>query len=130
MFASHDIQPTALAAPRPRHGLSRLAGVLIVGGITLFLGACAHNGGEAPGVQWQFNAADAGSAGPMMYSVDSAPAGDTTVERSAIDAPAAEGSEHNAASACGQGDTSGWSDNCYVYRGGRDPVTGRAYTQL
>jgi hypothetical protein len=131
MFASHEIQPTAVAASRAKYGFCRLAGVLIVGGMALFLGACAHNGGQAPGVQWQFNTSDAGSAGPMMYAVDSSPVGDAAVERSAIAAPAAEGSEHNAsAPACGHGDTSGWSDNCYVYRGGRDPVTGRAYTQL
>jgi hypothetical protein len=99
--------------------------------MSLLLGACAHNGGDAPGVQWQFNTSDAGSAGPVMYGVDSASVGDVAVERSEIEAPTAAGSEHSAtAPTCGQGDTSGWSDNCYVYRGGRDPVTGRAFTQL
>jgi hypothetical protein len=131
MFASHKIRPTALAAPRAQHGFCRVSGLLIVGGMSLFLGACAHNGGDAPGVQWQFNTSDAGNAGPVMYEVDSAPVGDVAVERSAIEAPAAEGSEHSAsAPACGHGGNSGWSDNCYVYRGGRDPVTGRAFTQL
>jgi hypothetical protein len=131
MFASHKIRPTTLAAPRAQHGFRRVSCLLIVAGMSLFLGACAHNGGDAPGVQWQFNTSDAGSAGPVMYGVDSAPVGDVAVERSAIEAPVAAGSEHSgSAPACGHGDNSGWSDNCYVYRGGRDPVTGRAYTQL
>lgn len=104
---------------------------LIVGAMSLLLGACAHNVGNAPGVQWQFNASDAGSTGPAMYAVDSTPLADDTVETSPIEARRAEAAEHSAAApACGQGDTSGWSDNCYVYRGGRDPVTGRASTQL
>jgi len=132
MFASHEILATDVAAPRSKHGFRRVSGMLIVGATSLLLGACAHNGGDAPGVQWQFNTSDAGSAGPVMYGVDSGPVGDVAVERSEIEAPAAaEGSEHSAsAPTCGHGDTSGWSDNCYVYRGGRDPVTGRAYTQL
>ena len=42
----------------------RMGALLIVGAMSLLLGACAHNAGNAPGVQWQFNSSDAGSAGP------------------------------------------------------------------
>lgn len=102
----------------------------MVGAISLLLGACAHNAGNAPAVQWQYNSSEAGSAGPSMYRVDSEPLADVTVQDSAIEAPRADASEHSADTrACGQGGD-GWSSNCYVYRGGRDPITGRASTQL
>jgi hypothetical protein len=109
----------------------RIGTLLAVGAISVLLGACAHNGGEAPALQWQFNSSDASGppAGPGMFAVESSPLADVTVESAAVDAPAA--SEHSASPpACGKGGNSGWSDNCYVYRGGRDPVTGRAMTQL
>ncbi len=109
----------------------RIGTLLAVGAMSLLLGACAHNGGEAPALQWQFNASDAGAppAGPGMFAVESSQLADVTAESSAADAPAV--TEHNASPpACGKGGNSGWSDNCYVYRGGRDPVTGRAVTQL
>ena len=112
-------------------GFRRIGLVLAVGAMSLLLGACAHNGGEAPALQWQFNASDAGGspAGPGMFAVESSQLADVTVDSGVADAPA--GSEHNASPpACGHGGDSGWSDNCYVYRGGRDPVTGRAVTQL
>ena len=121
----------ALRKVQPEFDFRRIGPFLIVGAMSLLLGACAHNSGNAPSVQWQFNASDAGSTGPAMYAVDSAPLADSTVESSPIEAPRAEAAEQSAAApACGHGDTSGWSDNCYVYRGGRDPVTGRASTQL
>jgi hypothetical protein len=106
----------------------RIATLLAVGAMALLLGACAHNGGEAPALQWQFNSSDAGSpqAGPGMFTVESSPLADVTAEGPVAEAPAV--SEHSAT--CGKGGNSGWSDNCYVYRGGRDPVTGRAVTQL
>ena len=108
MFALHKI--------RPVFDFRRMATPVIVGAITLMLGACAHN---------------TGNAGPSMYAVESTPLADDTVESSPIDPPHSEASEQSAAApACGHGDASGWSDNCYVYRGGRDPVTGRASTQL
>jgi hypothetical protein len=121
----------ALHKNRPVFDFRRMGALVIVGAMSLLLGACAHNAGNAPSVQWQFNASDSGGTGPAMYAVDSAPLADNTVESSPIEAPRAEASEQSAAApACGHGDTSGWSDNCYVYRGGRDPVTGRASTQL
>lgn len=121
----------ALRKVQPEFDFRRMGPFLIVGAMSLLLGACAHNAGNAPSVQWQFNASDAGSTGPAMYAVDSTPLADNTVESSPIEAPRADASEQSAAApACGHGDTSGWSDNCYVYRGGRDPVTGRASTQL
>jgi hypothetical protein len=109
----------------------RIATFLAVGAMALLLGACAHNGGEAPALQWQFNASDAGGppAGPGMLAVESSPLADVTAKSPVADAPAV--SEHGASPpTCGKGGNSGWSDNCYVYRGGRDPVTGRAVTQL
>ncbi len=123
MFALHKIGPA--------FDFRRIVTFLTVGAISLLSGACAQNTGYAPGVQWQFNASDAGNAGPAMYAVESTPLADDTVESSPIDPPHSEASEQSAAApACGHGDASGWSDNCYVYRGGRDPVTGRASTQL
>jgi hypothetical protein len=121
----------ALRKVQPEFDFRRMGPFLIVAAMSLLLGACAHNSGNAPSVQWQFNASDAGSTGPAMYAVDSVPLADNTVESSPIEAPRTEAAEQSAAApACGHGDTSGWSDNCYVYRGGRDPVTGRASTQL
>ena len=114
-----------------RYDFRRIVTLLAVGAMALLLGACAHNGGEAPALQWQFNSSDAGSspAGPGMFAVESSPLADVTAESPVDEAPAL--SEHTAAPpSCGQGGNSGWSDNCYVYRGGRDPVTGRAVTQL
>ena len=109
----------------------RIGSLLAVGAMSLLLGACAHNGGEAPALQWQFNASDAGGspAGAGMFAVESSQLADVTVDGPAADAPAV--SEHSASPpACGKSGNSGWSDNCYVYRGGRDPITGRAVTQL
>jgi hypothetical protein len=109
----------------------RMGALLTVGAMAFFLGACAHNGGEAPALQWQFNSSDAGNpaSGPAMLAVESSPLADVTGESPAEDASAV--SEHGAsAPACGTGGDAGWSDNCYVYRGGRDPITGRAVTQL
>ena len=125
MFASQTIQLL-----RNNNAVRRGGTLLIVGAMSLFLGACVHNTGNAPAMQWQFNSSDAGSAGPAMYAVDSEPLADVTVQDSAVEAPRAEASEHSAAApACGHGGD-GWSSNCYVYRGGRDPITGRASTQL
>ncbi len=125
MFASQTIQ-----SPRSLNAVRRTGALLIVGAMSLLLGACAHNAGNAPAMQWQFNSSDAGNAGPAMYAVDSEPLADVTVHNSAVEAPRAEASEHSSASpTCGHGGD-GWSSNCYVYRGGRDPITGRASTQL
>ena len=106
----------------------RLGTLLAVAAVSLLLGACAHNGGEAPSLQWQFNSSDAGElpARPGMYAVESSQLADVPMESREPAPPAA--AEHS--SACGAGDKSGWSDNCYVYRGGRDPVSGRAVTRL
>jgi cell division septation protein DedD len=128
MSALQKMIPAAFGA---NYDFRRMGTLLAVGAMTLLLGACAHNGGEAPALQWQFNASDAGSpaASPGMFAVESSQLADVTVESPAADAPAA--SEHSASPpACGKGGNSGWSDNCDVYRGGRDPVTGRAVTQL
>jgi hypothetical protein len=78
----------------------RFSGLVIAGTAPLLLGACAHNVAETPALQWQVNAVEA-----------------------------TEGSgaaETSPATGCGE---SG-GDSCYVYRGGRDPYTGLAYTQL
>jgi hypothetical protein len=117
----------------PRRHLS-VALSLAAASLSLLLGACAQNNGAAPAMQWQFNSSEAGDASPQMYAVDTGPAVETPVERASL-APVskteAEDSEHSASSSnCGSADPSGWSDSCYVYRGGRDPVTGRAYRQL
>ena len=74
----------------------RIGMFLAVGAMSLLLGACAHNGGEAPALQWQFNASDAGGApaGPGMLAVESSQLADVTVESPAADAPAV--SEHSA----------------------------------
>ncbi len=60
----------------------RIATLLAVGAMALLLGACAHNGGEAPALQWQFNASDAGAppAGPGMFAVESSQLADVTAE--------------------------------------------------
>ncbi len=88
MFASQTIQ-----SPRSNSAVRRMGALLIVGAMSLLLGACAHNAGNAPAVQWQFNSSDAGSAGPSMYAVDSEPLADVTVQDSAVEAPRAEASE-------------------------------------
>jgi hypothetical protein len=83
---------------------NRFSGLLIAGAASLLLGACAHNVAETPALQWQVNTVEAtGDAGAAYGTVEAAP-----------DA------------GCG----AGGGDGCYVYRGGRDPVTGLAYTQL
>ena len=67
--------------------------------------------------------------GPYMYAID--PVENSAIEAAPVEEQAAEASTRSApASHCGAKDNSGWSDQCYVYRGGRDPKTGLAYTQL
>jgi hypothetical protein len=81
----------------------RAATPLIVGAASLLLGACAHNVADAPGLQWQV----------------------TTIEGADAQEGAAEASAGASSSLnCEQ------ADHCYVYRGGRDPLTGLALTQL
>jgi len=84
----------------------RASGLLIVGVASLLLGACAHNVVDAPGLQWQ------------VTTVETADA-----QEEALDASAGAASSLN----CGH---DGQSGECYVYRGGRDPITGLAFTQL
>ena len=128
MSASQKLNSAALGA---NYDFRRIGRLLAVGAMTLLLGACAHNGGEAPALQWQFNASDAGApaAGPGMFAVESSQLADVPVESPAADASAVS-APASTSPACGKDGNSGWSDNCYVYRGGRDPVTGRAVTQL
>jgi hypothetical protein len=73
----------------------RIAGLSIAVAASTLFGACAHNPGDVPALQWQVNTVDATQAQAPAYS------------------------------AAGRS-----SDSGYVYRGGRDPDTGRAYTQL
>jgi hypothetical protein len=82
---------------------NRFSGLVIAGAASLLLGACAHNVAETPALQWQVN----------------------TVAADGSDA-AYGAAETSSATGCGE---SG-GDGCYVYRGGRDPYTGLAYTQL
>ncbi len=121
-----------LATPgRSNHASCRFGGLLIVSVLSLALGACAHNGGDAPAMQWQFNSSEVGRTGPQMYQFGAA--ADETVERAVLAEPddVAPQAQHAAPAApCGHGAEPGWSDNCNVYRGGRDASTGRAYTQL
>ena len=81
---------------------NRFTALIIAGTTSLLLGACAHNVAETPALQWQVN----------------------TVEATGSDA-AYGAAETSPATACGES-----GDGCYVYRGGRDPHTGLAYTQL
>lgn len=86
-----------------RSGGRPVAGFVIAAAASAFLGACAHNPGDMPGLQWQVNTVDAAGAAPPAYGTAEAPA------------------------------SSGYAANgeaCCVYRGGRDPNTGLAYTQL
>jgi hypothetical protein len=83
---------------------NRLSGLVIAGAASLLLGACAHNVAEAPALQWQVNTVEATDGSSAAYGA----------------------AETSSATGCGE---SG-GDGCYVYRGGRDPHTGLAYTQL
>jgi hypothetical protein len=124
MFAFQKTPQIVEPKCRPQHGVRR-TGLILACGLALLAGGCAHNGGDAPALQWQFGSADS-APGPTMYSVE-------PVERSPIDvAPTqSQAAESSAAStACGSSSGAGWSDRCYVYRGGRDPKTGLAYSQL
>jgi hypothetical protein len=78
----------------------RFSGLVIAGTASLLLGACAHNVAETPELQWQVNTVEATEGGGTAYGAV----------------------ETSPATGCG--------DGCYVYRGGRDPYTGLAYTQL
>jgi hypothetical protein len=81
----------------------RVRALPIVGAMALFLGACAHNVADTPALQWQVNTAEASeSSGPALGAT----------------APSSVNCGHDA------------PDGCYVYRGGRDPKTGLALTQL
>jgi hypothetical protein len=83
----------------------RFGGLLIVGAMALSLGACAHNVADGPTLQWQVTTDDGADAGAPALG---AAAGASTAWGSAN-----EGAEEH-----------------YVYRGGRDPKTGLAFTQL
>lgn len=114
-----------------RGALRRTSVLLIALGAPLVAaGGCAHNVAEAPGLQWQFSDAEQEAPAATFATVDRSPlppveaaepANETASDPSAQPAPSAK---------CGSPRGSGWADNCYVYRGGRDPKTGRAYTQL
>jgi hypothetical protein len=86
-------------------GLVRFVGLIAVCGSALCLGACAHNAAEAPALEWQINSTD--GSGPSQSTFDSAAGAASSLN-------------------CGHDNP----DGCYEYRGGRDPVTGLAYTQL
>jgi hypothetical protein len=100
---------------RANHVCRRASALLIALGAPLFAGACAHNVADTPALQWRLDAAETDTADAANTAQAAAP------DRSAEAAPA---------TACGQPGQPGWSDRCYVYRGGRDPKTGLAYTQL
>jgi hypothetical protein len=79
-------------------------GLVIAGMASLLLGACAHNVAETPALQWRVNTVEATEGSGAAYgAVETSPA-------------------------TGCGESGG--DGCHVYRGGRDPYTGLAYTQL
>ena len=82
----------------------RFTGLLIAGTASLLLGACAHNVAETPALQWQVNTVEATEGSGGSYGA----------------------AETSSATGCGENG----GDGCYVYRGGRDPYTGLAYTQL
>lgn len=113
-----------------QRAVRRQGALILACGLALFVSGCAQNSGQAPAMQYGY-ADSANNSSPTMYSVEH----DT---RAAVDETPIENNEPaNAANSpwvlgtnCGTTDKSGWSDRCYVYRGGRDPVTGRAYTQL
>ena len=77
---------------------------MITGTASLLLGACSHNVAETPALQWQVNTVEAPEGSGAAYGA----------------------AETSPTTGCGE---SG-GDGCYVYRGGRDPHTGLAYTQL
>ena len=79
----------------------RIAILSIAVAASTLTGACAHNPGDMPALQWQVN----------------------TVDATLAEAPAYSSAYTSSDTGCGAG-------GCYVYRGGRDPDTGRAYTQL
>lgn len=78
--------------------------LFIVSAMSLALGACAHNVADAPALQWQVKTVEASGDGELVGASDGA------------------SSSWN----CGRDNP----DACYVYRGGRDPKTGLAFTQL
>ena len=82
----------------------RFAGLVIAGTASLLLGACAHNVAETLALQWQVNTVEATEGSGGSYGA----------------------AETSSATGCGENG----GDGCYVYRGGRDPYTGLAYTQL
>ena len=94
---------SARIAPRQFLG-HRFTGLVLAGTVSLLLGACAHNVAETPALQWQVNTVEATEGSGAAYGA----------------------AETSPATGCG---ASG-GDSCYVYRGGRDPYTGVAYTQL
>ena len=94
---------SARIAPRHIFG-SRFTALLIAGTASLLLGACAHNVAETPALQWQVNTVEATEGSGAAYGAV----------------------ENSPTTGCGENG----GDGCYVYRGGRDPYTGLAYTQL
>jgi hypothetical protein len=114
---------------RPKHTVRRFAALGLACGLALSAAGCS-NGGQAPAMQYGYADGNASSS-PTMYSVehdtrtatDETPAQNVAPDQTA-NSPWVLGTN------CNPANKSTWSDRCYVYRGGRDPVTGRAYTQL
>ena len=91
-----------LAGDVPRKSIGwRVAGIAIAATVPLFFGGCAHNAAETPALQWQMSTGETGQPETPAYAAQTP-------------SPTSAGTE----------------DDCCVYRGGRDPKTGLAYTQL
>lgn len=99
-------QDIAVSPQRRGFDFRRMRALLGACAVSLLAGACAHNVADAPVPQWQFNTAE-----------------------SAPEAPASGPADVSSSYQCG-GNPSGWASSCYVYRGGRDPNTGLAQTQM
>lgn len=97
---------------QPAHASSptrRVAPLLMVCSAAMIVGACAHNPGDIPELQWQ------------LSTVSDAPS-HALLNAAAEPQPPQSG--------CPKVEDGGREGGCYVYRGGRDPRTGLAYTQL
>jgi hypothetical protein len=80
----------------------RIAAIVSAAAMSALFGGCAHTAPETPALQWQMSTAEAQQEGRAYV---------------------AQKTETTPASACA-------GDVCYLYRGGRDPKSGLAYTQL
>ena len=116
---------------RTRHVLRRSILLIALSAPLVAAGGCAHNVAEAPpGLQWQFNDAEQEAPTATFATVDRSPLPPIEAAEPANETASDQSAQQTPSAKCGSPRGSGWADNCYVYRGGRDPKTGRAYTQL